>query len=242
MAAMQWRVEHRIQPCCCTLPITSSNSRPPISKNVRIRQATNTAEYRAAAYLRAQSFAAYPEGQGSEFARRAYLRMKGDEKWEEIEQAVLNKSPIVIPMISTMHSEGSVSLPSLCIPQEGGPPEWIVGTLDVNIGPKLPSEELLGTLPIEPTLASTKRAYLSNVCVLEDIRRQGVAKELIFAAKDLASRRGVEHLYVHVIHTNTPARRLYQDHCGFEIESEEREATARGLNRPRRLLLHCTLH
>ena len=239
---MRWRqVEQRFNPSCCTLPITSSASRPGTSNSVRIRQATSTAEYRAAAYLRAQCFAVYPDGQGSEFARRAFLRMKGDEKWEEIEQAVLNEIPSVIPMIGTVMSEGNVSLPSLCIPHAGSSPEWIVSTLDINIGPKLPSEELLGILPNAPSDALIKRAYLSNVCVLEDVRRQGIAIGMISAAKDLAFNRGVEHLYVHVIHNNTPARCLYEDQCGFQIESEEREAMARGLNRPRRLLLHCAL-
>jgi hypothetical protein len=54
------------------------------------------------------------------------------------------------------------------------------------------------------------------------------------------------HLYVHVVHDNAAARALYEgkpstgggDGGGFEVESEETEALARGLARPRRLLLH----
>jgi ribosomal protein S18 acetylase RimI-like enzyme len=47
----------------------------------------------------------------------------------------------------------------------------------------------------------------------------------------------LQHLYVHVVADNIAARRLYEDKLGFEIEKEEKEALARSLNRPRRLLL-----
>jgi ribosomal protein S18 acetylase RimI-like enzyme len=50
------------------------------------------------------------------------------------------------------------------------------------------------------------------------------------------------HLYVHVVHDNAAARALYQGQgAGFAVESEESEAFARGLARPRRLLLHKAL-
>jgi ribosomal protein S18 acetylase RimI-like enzyme len=165
--------------------------------------------------------------------------MRGDEKWNELELAVKNKTPKVIPLIATS-LEGSIrNNASLCIPQQAEKkPEWTVATLDINIGPKLPSEELLGTLPVDSTESLTKRAYLSNVCVLETMRRRGLAKNLIFKATEISRELGIEHLYVHFIHSNTPARSLYIDHCGFQFEAEEKEATARALNRPRRVLLH----
>lgn len=46
------------------------------------------------------------------------------------------------------------------------------------------------------------------------------------------------HLYVHVVHDNAAARALYEGGGGFRVEAEETEAFARGLARPRRLLLH----
>lgn len=51
----------------------------------------------------------------------------------------------------------------------------------------------------------------------------------------------MRHLYVHVEAQNEAARQLYCEQCGFEVEAEESENTARALNRPRRLLLHRVL-
>jgi ribosomal protein S18 acetylase RimI-like enzyme len=66
---------------------------------------------------------------------------------------------------------------------------------------------------------------------------QGIGKMLINASMEEAARRGVQHMYVHVVADNRAARQLYIDQCGFQVEQEESEAYARGLNRPRRLLL-----
>jgi ribosomal protein S18 acetylase RimI-like enzyme len=111
------------------------------------------------------------------------------------------------------------------------------------------------------------RAYLSNVCVAKAARGLGVGKQLLRAAEELVVRpAGVGgllavppplgddasddqsnnnddnssfHLYVHVVHDNAAARALYEGGGGgFRVEAEETEAFARGLARPRRLLLH----
>jgi len=66
---------------------------------------------------------------------------------------------------------------------------------------------------------------------------QGIAKLLIGAAAEEAAQRGIQHLYVHVEAANAAARQLYTEQCGFLLEQEESEGTARALNRPRRLLL-----
>lgn len=44
-------------------------------------------------------------------------------------------------------------------------------------------------------------------------------------------------MYVHVIHDNTAAQQLYSS-MGYMQETEETEALAHALRRPRRLLLH----
>jgi ribosomal protein S18 acetylase RimI-like enzyme len=229
----------RLQPSCSTTPRSISTPRALALENVRVRRALNSLEYRGAAYLRAHSFSVFPDAQAGDFARAAFLRMRADEKWEEIEAAVQLTSPIVLPLIVSATADEGLGVPALCIPHDApAPPEWILGTLDVNIGPKLPSEELIGSLPPSFGAAATKRAYLSNVCTLQEVRRRGLAQRLVTGAAELAAERGVEHLYVHVIHDNHAARQLYTERCGFEIEGEEKEATARALNRPRRLLLH----
>lgn len=135
--------------------------------------------------------------------------------------------------------EGSTALPA----RGGAPPELVVGTLDLNIGAKLPAEELVGR---EPTAgdAARLRAYLSNVCVLGSVqtRRQGIAQALIREAVRRATAAGVSDLYVHVVADNIPARCLYEKRCGFLMEQEESESMARALNRPRRLLLRQSLN
>lgn len=239
MRIAQTARSERLYLSCSATPRSVSTPRAVTLENVRVRRAVNSLEYRGAAYLRAHSFSVFPGDQASDFARAAYLRMRTDEKCDEIEAAVLLTSPVVLPLIVTATSPEGLGLPALCIPHDApAPPEWIVGTLDVNIGPKLPSEELIGTLPQVSGAALTKRAYLSNVCTLAEVRRRGLAQRLVTGAVELAAERGVEHLYVHVIHDNHAARNLYIERCGFEIEAEEREAVARALNRPRRLLLH----
>jgi len=81
-----------------------------------------------------------------------------------------------------------------------------------------------------------RRAYLSNVCVLASARRLGLGKKLIDASFEVAKSWGVEHMYVHVEAENVGAKRFYEAE-GFVVESEETEAFALSLSRPRRFLL-----
>lgn len=92
-----------------------------------LRSAHTSAEYRAAAYLRAQSFYTYPNDR-SEFARRAHLRMKADDMWEHLEKGTGQQGddlsqPILLPIIavttslndapvSSLLDDASVSLPT----------------------------------------------------------------------------------------------------------------------------------
>ncbi|GIL53141.1 hypothetical protein Vafri_8812 [Volvox africanus] len=115
------------------------------------------------------------------------------------------------------------------------PRRLVVGSLDLNVGHTLPSEELIGRNPqADPR---RRRAYLSNVCVAPAARRLGVASALLRHAEDVARRSGVEWLYVHVVADNTPAVGLYCNTFGFLVEQSESEGFARSLQRPRRLLL-----
>lgn len=119
-----------------------------------------------------------------------------------------------------------------------GEVEYVVGTLDVTVGIKLPAEELIGKCPEDPSVAATERAYLSNVCVMPEVRRQGVAQHVIEQACSYAFDVGARHMYVHVVEENVAARTLYEKKCGFAVEQIENASTARSLNRPRRLLLY----
>ena len=92
-------------------PTIVASTQPPIK--LKVRRATSTAEYRAAAFLRAQSFLSLPEDR-SDYARRSYFRMKADETWKEIE-AGSQRQPIcsegapmtLLPIIATSVEEPS---------------------------------------------------------------------------------------------------------------------------------------
>jgi ribosomal protein S18 acetylase RimI-like enzyme len=94
--------------------------------------------------------------------------------------------------------------------------QLVVATCDLNRGRNLPAEELVGRWPqaaADGHDPSTQRAYLSNVCVASGVRRFGLARQLILAVEAAAAAAGVSHMYVHVVHDNTPAVKLYQQVC-----------------------------
>lgn len=111
----------------------------------------------------------------------------------------------------------------------------------MTVGIKLPAEELIGKYPEDITLAAIERAYLSNVCVLRQVRRQGIAHQILEQACSYAYDVGARHMYVHVVEENNAARALYENKCGFTVEQIENASMARSLNRPRRILLHKAL-
>ncbi|KAL3152092.1 hypothetical protein ABBQ32_001198 [Trebouxia sp. C0010 RCD-2024] len=221
-----------------------------LTPSVFVRQATNVAEYRAAAFLRAASFYQYAADR-SQYAARLHQRMKADAEWSAIESKVHGtdadyKEVIVICYIATMESDhagtkastdaGYLDSATLLASHGYAAPERVVGTLDLNIGLKLPSEELMGQQP--SPCQQLDRAYMSNVCTAKAAQRQGVATQLVQAAEAEAARQGVKFLYVHVAQDNTAAVKLYSTHCSFQQEQQESEPYARALSRPSRLLLY----
>ncbi|KAG2435258.1 hypothetical protein HXX76_007336 [Chlamydomonas incerta] len=254
-------------------PAVHSPSGPSRLVELEVRQASNAAELRAAAYLRAISFYTYPEGR-SEFAARSHRRLKADTEWEAVTQKVEGRDELykdldvscfvacvaddLVQLPAPGSSAASVSgsssgdpdrqellaalragldasaqLPA--DPAAGVSRQLVVGSLDLNVGHTLPSEELIGKQPKEDP--RHRRAYLSNVCVAPAARRLGVARALLRVAEEEARRKGVEWLYVHVVADNQPAVALYCGAMGFEVEQAESEGYARSLQRPRRLIL-----
>lgn len=209
--------------------------------SVSVRKATTSSELRAASYVRAYSFGTYPSDR-SEYARRSHIQLTADGAWEQMESQLEKEGLVFFPMIAvngTFNDAENLIAQGVHvnIPTESGM-EYVLGTLDVTVGVKLPAEELVGTYPKESFVAARERAYLSNICVLSSARRQGIAQSLIESACLEAYDLGVRHMYVHVVDENTAAIRLYEDKCGFKIEKSEHAAMARALNRPRRLILH----
>ncbi|GLI59793.1 hypothetical protein VaNZ11_001757 [Volvox africanus] len=139
------------------------------------------------------------------------------------------------PGAAVASTDARVSRPPGPVLPRPRPRRLVIGSLDLNVGHTLPSEELIGRNPqADPR---RRRAYLSNVCVAPAARRLGIASALLRHAEDVARGSGVEWLYVHVVADNTPAVGLYCNTFGFQVEQSESEGFARSLQRPRRLLL-----
>mmetsp|Transcript_750 Transcript_750/g.1782 ORF Transcript_750/g.1782 Transcript_750/m.1782 type:complete len:185 (-) Transcript_750:1635-2189(-) len=181
--------------------------------------------------------------------------MRGDMEWEAIENKVAGRETgyennSVTCLLATLPAGTDATAaalqreldPTCLLPQDAGgdaSPRFVVGSLDINQGVKLPAEELVGRSPgRQDGDPRTARAYLSNVCTASAVRRMGIAAALIEMACAHARAEGVSDLYVHVAALNGPAHRLYAEVAGFELEAEETESTARRLGRARRLLLH----
>ncbi|CAA7398664.1 unnamed protein product [Spirodela intermedia] len=110
----------------------------------------------------------------------------------------------------------------------------VIATLDLNQCLSL-ADELTGTRP-EGTGNDLPRAYLSNVCVAQELQRNGLGNALVLRSRKVAEEWGITDLYVHVAVDNEAAKKLYEK-TGFTYESEEPAWQARFLGRPRRFLL-----
>ncbi|KAL8488723.1 hypothetical protein ACS0TY_024856 [Phlomoides rotata] len=128
----------------------------------------------------------------------------------------------------------SADLCASCKFSHNGEDRVVVGTLDLNQCLSL-SDEIIGKKP-EGIGADIARAYISNVCVAEELHRNGLGYELIAESKRVAENWGISDLYVHVAVNNEPAKNLYVK-TGFTLESDEPAWQARFMDRPRRLLL-----
>jgi ribosomal protein S18 acetylase RimI-like enzyme len=97
----------------------------------------------------------------------------------------------------------------------------LVGTLDLHAVRALPDEVLIGSC--------SNAAYLANVCTAPAARRRGVGERLLREARNLATKWGVEGMYVHTLLVNEIAMKFYSRN-GFVVEKEEtaNEAHYRG--------------
>lgn len=181
--------------------------------------------------------------------------MKTNAEWEALEQKIAGtahdwQGVRVTCLVAVVSDEPGGALAEavaadldascrLPAASSGELPQLVIGTLDINQGVRLPSEELMGMRP--STSPARRRAYLSNVCVAHSARRQGIAAQLIDSAKWLAAAAGAAQLYVHVRTRNTAALALYTQRCGFAVERRETESEGQALGRPPRVLLRCSL-
>ncbi|KAK9280715.1 hypothetical protein L1049_014413 [Liquidambar formosana] len=101
----------------------------------------------------------------------------------------------------------------------------VVGTLDLSIRQYLRGETYPGEIKkMSAVLASQepfdahKYAYIANVCVSKFARRQGIASNMLYLARDVGTLMGMKQLFVHVNADNKPAKELYKK-AGFKPHS-----------------------
>jgi len=103
-------------------------------------------------------------------------------------------------------------------------------------------ELLVGTIEIaiRSQLFSLKKeqvyAYISNLAIHRDYRRQGIARQLLQSCEKIANDWGFERIYLHVLENNHPAQKLYHKH-GYQLAKRESTLSSWLFGRPQRCLL-----
>ncbi|XP_030523407.2 uncharacterized protein LOC115736055 isoform X2 [Rhodamnia argentea] len=201
-------------------------------------EASSDDELWAASCLRVRTFNQFKP---STYAVEDHKRSLAECEFEALKERIAGKREgfrrvscinATLPMSQIM--TGSNDLFSTCKFSKSGKDRVVVATLDLNQCLWLP-DEIVGARP-EGIGADFARAYLSNVCVAEELQRNGLGYALIAKSKIVAKKWGITDLYVHVAVDNEAAKNLYMK-SGFAYESEEPAWQARFLDRPRRILL-----
>ena len=108
-------------------------------------------------------------------------------------------------------------------------------------------DQVIGTAEISQRPCETwqmfppKRAYLSNLAVSPNHRRQGAAMQLISTCENIAQRWGFQETYLHVMADNVAAQELYQ-RAGYRPCEVSNPVLSRLGLRPQRLLLAKRMH
>ncbi|XP_030459024.1 uncharacterized protein LOC115679548 isoform X2 [Syzygium oleosum] len=203
-----------------------------------LAEASSDDELWAASRLRVRTFNHF---EPSTYAVEDHKRCLAEREFEALKERIAGKREgfrrvscinATLPMSQII--TGTDDLFSTCKFSKSGKDRVVVATLDLNRCLWLP-DEIVGARP-EGIGADFARAYLSNVCVAEELQRNGLGYALIAKSKIVAQEWGITDLYVHVAVDNEAARNLYMK-SGFEYESEEPAWQARFLDRPRRILL-----
>ncbi|XP_039164124.1 uncharacterized protein LOC104436722 isoform X1 [Eucalyptus grandis] len=206
---------------------------------LEFEEASSDDELWAASCLRVRTFNQFNP---STYAVEDLKRSLAEREFEALKERIAGKREsfrrvscinATLPMSQIMI--GSNDLLSTCKFSKSGKDRVVVATLDLNQCLWLP-DEIVGTKPQQDIGADFARAYLSNVCVAEELQRNGLGYALIAKSKIVAQEWGITDLYVHVAVDNEAAKKLYMK-SGFEYESEEPAWQARFLDRPRRILL-----
>ncbi len=107
--------------------------------------------------------------------------------------------------------------------------------------------EVVGTAEVSQRPCETwrlfppKRAYLSNLAIAPNHRRQGAARQLLSTCENIALGWGFHRIYLHVMADNPAAQSLYRQAGYQSIAVSNPILSGLGL-RPERLLLSKQLH
>lgn len=101
----------------------------------------------------------------------------------------------------------------------------LVGTVEVAL------KSLSPFLPFAPAVP-----YISNLAVTPHCRCQGVGKQLLLACEKIVYQWGHQHLYLHVLDDNAPARRLYAE-IGYQLSETPSHWSSLAFVQPKKLLL-----
>ncbi len=102
-------------------------------------------------------------------------------------------------------------------------------------------QEVLGTVELSfreryHWQKKEKYAYIANLAVSENHRRQGIASELLFRCQQIAQEKNYGHLYLHVLASNHDAQQLYINN-GYTIQEVETDLFSLFVPSQRRLLM-----
>ncbi len=122
-------------------------------------------------------------------------------------------------------------------------PEYFcfVATIPV-LEDQTPKNLLVGTveIAIRSQLSFTKNdkayAYISNLAIHTDYRRQGIARQLLNSCEKTALEWGFEEICLHVLENNHPAQKLYRTN-GYQLAQMESTIISWLFHRPQRCLL-----
>lgn len=81
-----------------------------------------------------------------------------------------------------------------------------------------------------------KYAYIANLAVKKNYRRQGIARELLCRCEQIAQEKNYDHLYLHVLASNQNAQQLYLNN-GYTIQQVETDLFSLFVSSQRRLLM-----
>eukprot|EP00240_Pyramimonas_obovata_P015240 CAMPEP_0118921508 /NCGR_PEP_ID=MMETSP1169-20130426/759_1 /TAXON_ID=36882 /ORGANISM="Pyramimonas obovata, Strain CCMP722" /LENGTH=276 /DNA_ID=CAMNT_0006862239 /DNA_START=50 /DNA_END=880 /DNA_ORIENTATION=- len=212
-----------------------------------VREAKNFADLRSAAAVRVGCFVQYPEDR-SEYSKQNHRRLKLEQEVNVLERKMTGiepgyeKTKVVCYLATADQPEDPAQTaalmedidPSCKLPAEDDKPvQLVLGSLDLNIGDRFPSEDLQ---PLQFFPGDEGRAFISNVCVAPGARRNGVAVQMLDATKEYCKANNIRDLYVHVVPSNKAAAALYEN-AGFVKEREETADYAYVRDRERRMLL-----